>query len=190
MVLRRSGFVHLLDLAGGTVLAVHAITQMRVTVTQDVARLIRWFDTPRSLEAELPELQASLGADGATIHACTRMLLDRGILTEQTQEAETAAILASLNETHGRDPAALLDQYRRARMEGAHPYWAVEAPHTLAASHAAQRRIDLLVLGDCDVQMETGFLRQEAARRGIDLRVAASSPPTPLWPANAGMTSS
>jgi FkbH-like protein len=34
--------------------------------------------------------------------------------------------------------------------------------------------VDVLLLGDCDVQMETDFLRREAAARGYDLRAAAS----------------
>lgn len=174
MHLRRSGFVHLLDLPAGSVLALHAVTQMRVTVTSDVARLIRLFDTPAPLEAMVPTLTAMLGTDAETIRACANLLLDRGILTGQTQQDETAAIIEDLNQTHGRDPAALLDHYRRSRMQGAHPYWAVEAPQALHQAHPLSRRIDVLVLGDCDVQMESGFLRQEAARRGIDLRVAAS----------------
>ena len=37
-------------------------------------------------------------------------------------------------------------------------------------------RIDVLLFGDCDVQMEADFLRREAAARGIDLRIAASFP--------------
>jgi hypothetical protein len=35
-------------------------------------------------------------------------------------------------------------------------------------------RIDLLLFGDCEIQMEADFLRQDAARRNIDLRVAAT----------------
>jgi FkbH-like protein len=34
----------------------------------------------------------------------------------------------------------------------------------------------VILLGDCDIQMESDFLRREAASRGIDLRVAATSP--------------
>jgi FkbH-like protein len=37
-------------------------------------------------------------------------------------------------------------------------------------------RLDLVVLGDCDVHMEADFLRREAERRGYDLRVAATAP--------------
>jgi FkbH-like protein len=174
IVLRRSGFVHLLDLGPTRVLAVHAVTQMRITVTPAVARLIRFFDEPHGLETALPQLQIALGADAATIRSCATSLLDRGILTDRADDDETTDTINALTDTHGRDPADLLDQYRRKQMEGAHPYWSVEAPHALADAHHLHRRVDILLLGDCDVQMETGFLRQEAASRGIDLRAAAS----------------
>jgi FkbH-like protein len=95
-------------------------------------------------------------------------------LTDRSHDEETADIAASFADTNGRDPTALLDQYRRAHMEGAHPYWSVQAPHALHDAQRLHRRVDVLLLGDCDIQMESDFLRQEAARRGLDLRAAAS----------------
>jgi FkbH-like protein len=174
IVLRQSGFVHLLDLGPTRVLAMHAVTQMHLTVTPSVAHLIRFFAEPHALEAALPHLEAALDADATTIGACATALLDRGILTTRTHAEETVDAINALADAHGRDPADLLDQYRRKQMEGAHPYWSVEAPHALEEANHLHRRIDILLLGDCDVQMETGFLRQEAASRGIDLRAAAS----------------
>jgi FkbH-like protein len=171
MTLRRSTFVHLLDLTPASAIAIHAVTQMRLPVTREVAVLIAWFDQPRDREAAIPALARTLGCDQATIGTCLRLLLDRGVLTDQPPEAEAAAIVRDLQ---GHDPAVALDRYRRARMEGPHPYWAVEAPHTLTEANGLHRRLDILLLGDCDVQMETGFLRREAGRRGIDLRAAAS----------------
>lgn len=171
MILRRSGYVHLLDLAEGGVLAIHAVTQVRLAVTPQVAGLISWFDQPKLMEPELPVLAGRLNAEHATIRACVLMLLERGILTDQTAEAEREAVRAAVR---GRDPIAQLDRYRRSRMEGSHPYWAVEAPRTLDGASGLRHRIDVLLLGDCDVQMETDFLRREAAARGIDLRAAAS----------------
>ncbi len=171
--LRRSGYVHLVDLPG-MVLVLHAISQMRVTVTPQVATLIRWFDVPQALDRTLPDLAAALGSDQAAVRACVNMLVDQGILTASPAEAEATETAAQLAPTHGRDPAALLDQYRRGRMQGSDPYWAVEAPRSLHEAQDLRRRVDILLLGDCDVQMESDFLRQEAARRGIDLRAAAS----------------
>ena len=88
MILRRSEFVHVLELGGASALAIHAVTQMRVTVTPDVARLIGCFDEPRELEATLPRLHKVLDCDAATLRACILMLLERGILSDQTAEAE------------------------------------------------------------------------------------------------------
>ena len=167
MILRRSEFVHLIDLPGGNALAIHAVTQARLPVTAEVARLITAFDRPRELETAA----ATFGADPATVRACALMLLDRGFLSDQTAETERDATAQAVQ---GRDPAALLDQYRRTRMEGAHPYWAVEAPRALGDSTGHQQRLDVLLLGDCDVQMEADFLRREALSRGVDLRAAAS----------------
>ncbi len=174
VVLRRSGFVHLIDLGPTRALAVHAITQTRLTVTHPVARLIRFFDRPHALGAVLPQLAIELQSDVGTVRACAEMLLNRGILTDRTPEEETADAVGSFADTNGRDPTALLDQYRRTHMEGAHPYWAVEAPHALEDAQRLHSRLDILLLGDCDIQMESDFLRQEAARRGLDLRAAAS----------------
>lgn len=173
MTLRRSTFVHLLDISPTTAVAIHAVTQTRLSVTREVAGLIAWFDQPRDLDASLPTLASTMGTDDATIRICLGMLLDRGILTEQPPEAEQAAIVRDLQ---GHDPIAMLDRYRRTRMEGAHPYWAVETPHTLTEANSLHRRLDILLLGDCDVQREADFLRREAARRGTDLRAAASFP--------------
>lgn len=172
MLLRRSCFVHLLDLPSGIVLALHAVRHLRLTVTAEVAAVIRAFDGPRHPDAALADLSARLGAEEAPLRGCLTLLVEQGILTAQSAEDEAAAIAAELDATHGRDPAALLDRYRRARMDGAHPYWAVQAPRGLAAAPCL--KAELLVLGDCEVQMEADFLRQEAAGRGIDLRVAAS----------------
>ncbi len=175
MPLRRSTFVHLVDLAGGAVLALHAVTQARVTVTKDVARIIAWFGTPADAEAAVPVLSAMLSVSAGAVRDSLQTLCGYGFLTDQTEPAELDAIRGELSPTYGRDPAALLDRYRRARMEGAHPYWTVEAPFALSES-AARRRLDVLILGECEAHMEAGFLRREAERRGIDLHVAASFP--------------
>ena len=171
MILRRSVFVHLLDVAEDSVLVIHAVTQVRLSVTTEVARLISWFDQPRALETALPGLAHVFNADEATVRACALMLLERGILSDRTAEAEREAARQAMQ---GRDLNARLDHYRRTRMEGSHPYWAVEAPHTLDGASGLKQRLDVLLLGDCDVQMEAGFLRREAADRGINLRAAAS----------------
>jgi hypothetical protein len=176
MILRRSEFVHLVPVGDARVLAIHAITQLRVTITPETVRLIGWFDQPLELASALPHLAASLQQDQATIQSCALMLLGRGILSAETAEQERAGLTQELASVHGRDPAILLDRYRRARSEGSHPYWTITAPQAIGEARGLRRRLDVLLFGDCDVHMETDFLRCEAARRGMDLRVAASFP--------------
>ena len=170
-ILRRSPFVHLLPLEDGGILAIHAVTQTRLPLTADMGRLIDHFETPQTLAEALPSLTARFGTDEPTLCACLTMLLDRGILSSQSAAAEQAAFTDALR---GRDPGAALDRYRRAHFEGSHPYWAVEAPQGLDEARGLRHRMDVLLFGDCDVQMETDFLRREAKSRGIDLRPAAS----------------
>ena len=40
----------------------------------------------------------------------------------------------------------------------------------------ARQRVEVLLFGDCDIQMEADFLRREASESGIDLRVSATFP--------------
>jgi hypothetical protein len=103
-------------------------------------------------------------------------LLSRQILTEKTPEEELAAVGAELTSKHGRDPTEMLERYRRELQEGAASYWAVGAAYGVDDFGAARRRVDVLLFGDCDIQMEADFLRREAARRGIDLHVSATFP--------------
>ena len=103
-------------------------------------------------------------------------LLSRQILTEMTPEEELAAIGVELAAKHGRDPAELLERYRRKLKEGGASYWAVGASYGLDDFSVTRQRVDVLLFGDCDIQMEADFLRREAARRGIDLHVSATFP--------------
>jgi FkbH-like protein len=175
MRLRCSDFVHLLPLTDPIVLVVHAMAQTRITVTPQVAQLIHRFDRPADPDELLPALARDFNHPEATLRTCITMLCDHGILTAQSREQEHATLAQQLAPLHGRDPTELLDRYRRSRHQGAQPYWAVERPRDLAPA-PTRRRIDVLLFGDCDIQMETDFLRQEAASRGIDLRIAASFP--------------
>jgi len=176
MIVRRSRFIHLLPLADNRVLVLHAVTHVRVPVDRELADLIAYFDQPRERDAAIGDLAARLGYDGPTLRSSIADLMERGILTERAPEAELADTALSLGEVHGRDPGDLLDRHRRERKRGSHPYWSVAAATGLSDLGGARPRVDVLLFGDCDLQMESDFLRREAARRGIDLRVAAAFP--------------
>jgi FkbH-like protein len=164
MPLRKSSFVHLLPVGEDRVLVLHAITHLRLVVDRDLAEMIAFFDTPREIPAAL---EASAGF---------QPLVERGILTEQSAEDELAAYGAELGATHGRDPSQMLEGLRRQAKEGGDPYWAAGPAMSRQDLAPGRPRLDALLLGDCDVHMESAFLRREAAGRGVDLRVAATFP--------------
>jgi FkbH-like protein len=174
--LRISRYTHRIDLPHGSALAIHAVSQTRLKLASEVADLLRFFEEPSPLKTAVAQMAAILGAEDEAVRDCITGLTERGLLTIQDPEAEAAATAHALADSLGRDPADILDQFRRTRMEGAHPYWSVEAPRALADARTVRHRTDILLLGDCDLQMEADFLRREGERRGIGLRVAASFP--------------
>jgi FkbH-like protein len=177
MLIRQSTYVHLTPLSEDRVLIVHAISHLRLVIDAEVAGIVAWFQTPRDMPGDLGELRATLTIDADTLAGCLASLMERGVLTADDQAAEAAAVAAKLAELHDRDPGEALDQLRRQEGEGANPYWSVAA--ALGADDlggAKTHRWDVLLFGDCDLQMEADFLRREAAGRDVDLRVAASFP--------------
>ena len=183
MILRRSRFVHLLPVGPGRTLLVHAISQMRLPADRDITVLLEYFSQGRRVPEDCGALAALLAKptdDPAALReAIERTVLElksRQILTELTAEEELAAIGAELSEKHGRDPAEMLESYRRKSKEGGRAYWAVGASYGFSDFNGTRKRVDALLFGDCDIQMEADFLRQEAGRRGIDLHVAATFP--------------
>ena len=162
MLLRLSRFVHLLGVGPDRVLVIDAISHVRLVVNLEVARRIASFSRPAEVTVEGDEFLTGLMA--------------RGILTDKTVEDETRHVASLLAPYHGRDPDEMLDRYRRKAREGVESYFAAAqalAPEDFAAG---KYKAELLLFGDCDVQVESDFLRREAAGRGIELRVAASFP--------------
>ncbi len=176
MRLRTSSFVHALPVGEGRWLIVHALSHLRLAVDGDIAWIVEHFRQARTLPADYPAIAARLPGEPAAVLQTLQALVERGVLTEDDADAEAARQGAALSAHHGRDPAALLEQHRRKAQEGGHSYWAAGAAQGLADLGAERTRLSLILLGDCDVHMESDFLRQEAAGRAIDLRVAAAFP--------------
>ncbi|MGA7807198.1 HAD-IIIC family phosphatase, partial [Bradyrhizobium sp.] len=176
MRLRRSSFVHQIPLAPNSVLLVHAISQLRLKVDDELARLISYFSEWREFPAAFAELRTLLPYEDEIVAATVNALRERDLLTENSGEEELAGLAQKLAPTHGRDPEELLDRYRRELKEGTRDYWSVKTSQTIGEVGVARPRLDLILFGDCDVHMEADFLRREADRRGYDLRVAATSP--------------
>ncbi|MBS0332612.1 MAG: hypothetical protein JSS35_07580, partial [Proteobacteria bacterium] len=164
MQLRLSRFVHLIPVAEGRVLVVDAVSHLRLAVDAELAGIIRRFETPQDVPDLIPP--------GHVVGA----LLERGVLTPLDPDAELAELAKTLAPYHGRDPGALLDRLRRQAKEGGEPYWAASRALSAADLEGERPRLDLILLGDCDIHMESDFLRREGASRGLDLRVAATFP--------------
>ncbi len=182
MLIRRSTYVHLARLGSGRVLAVHAMSQLRLVVDEEVAAILDWFALPRDMPHEVARLASGLGADPETLAGCLATLMERGLLTDKDAEGEQAALAGQLAELHGRDAAdpdagAALDALRRRSKDGADAYWSVtEAQCARALAQPMRHRLDVLLFGDCELQMEADFLRREGVRRGVAIRVATAFP--------------
>ena len=183
MILRRSRFIHLLPVGPDRTLLVHAISHMRLPADREISALLDFFAEPRRIPEDCDALAALLARPterpAALREAIERTVLElksRQILTEMTPEDELVAIGAELSAKHGRDPAEMLESYRRKLKEGGAAYWSVGASYGIDDFGGTWKRVDALLLGDCDLQMEADFLRREARRRGIDLHVAATFP--------------
>ncbi|WP_298252749.1 HAD family hydrolase [Bradyrhizobium sp.] len=184
MILRRSRFIHLLPVGQGRTLIVHAISQIRLPADSEITALLEYFSEPRRLPEDGEAMAALFVKPGESVSAGLRQsvehtvmeLKSRQILTEMTADEELAAIGEELSARHGRDPGEMLESYRRKLKEGGADYWAVGASYGLRDFSGIRQRVDALLFGDCDIQMEADFLRREAARRGIDLHVAATFP--------------
>lgn len=173
MILTRSRFMHLLPLGEGRFLAIHAVSHLRLTVDADIARILDYFSQPRVMPGDMAPLVEALGYPQDLVLNTVANLMDRGLITDRSPEEELADIAAELSATHGRDPDALLEHYRRTRSEGTLPAWAAGEALGVQALKGGQKRLDILLLGECDIQMEADFLRREGERRGLDLRIAA-----------------
>jgi len=176
MILRKSRFVHQLPVGADRMLLVHAVSHLRLPVDAGVARLVDHFERPRSLPDEYDDLAELMGCERAVLESCVKTLIERGVLTESSPDEELADIAAQLSPTHGRDPIEFLERYRRELKEGSASYWTAGTAQGLSDLGGAKKRLDVILYGECDIHMEADFLRREAARRGIDLRVAATFP--------------
>jgi len=183
MILRRSRFVHLLPVGDDRSLIVHAISHMRLPANGEICALLEHFTEPRripedceAMTALFPQARDTRTDLREVIERTVLDLRERQILTDQTPEQELASVGAELAPTHGRDPAEILERYRRDRQQGPASYWAVGASYGIDDFAATGESLDVILMGDCDIQMEADFLRREAARRGIDLRVSATFP--------------
>ena len=177
MLIRTSAYVHLTPLEGERVLVLHAVSQLRLVVDRQVGQILTWFAEPRDMPAQMPELLERHSFDAEILAGALAALMERGVLTGETADAEATGVAARLQALHGRDPGEALDQLRREAREGAESYWAVS--HTRGVEdlgRPVRHRLEVLLFGDCELQMEADFLRREGSARGVEVKVATSFP--------------
>ena len=176
MLLRRSAFAHVLPLAPGRLLLIHALSQLRLALDERAIALFDAFAIPRKMPDDMTALAAAFGEQPRTLAGAVAALMERGFLTEADPAAEAAAFARALGDNGARDPGALLDRHRARVREGARDYWAAHETRSLQNLAPAGRRVDIALIGDCDVQMEAEYLRLEACTRSLDLHVVATFP--------------
>jgi FkbH-like protein len=177
MLIRRSTYAHLTPVGEDRVLALHAVSQLRLVIDGEVAGILGWFAEPREMPGDMPALLARHSFDPDTMAGCLAALMERGFLTSEDEAGEAAGVAARLGDLHGRDPGEALDQLRREAKQGAESYWSVT--HKLSAEDLGRPKKhhwNVLLFGDCELQMEADFLRREAGTRDVDLTVATSFP--------------
>jgi FkbH-like protein len=177
MIFQRSRFVHLLPLSAGRSLAVHGVSQVRITADAELTQVLRYFEVPRTLPDDLGGLLALVPYGAEVLVQCLAALHEAALITHLTPEEELAEAAERLSARQGRDPSDVLDLYRRALKEGADPAWGRPAAKGIGDLAGAPRpALAVLMFGDCDLQMEADFLRQAGQARGFDLKIAATFP--------------
>src|SRR5262249_6160357 len=131
MRLRRSSFVHQIAVGPNSVLLVHAISQLRMKVDDELGRLMSFFSEWREFPAAFAEIRTLLPYEDQILAATVSALHERGLLTDKGADEELTAIAQKLTPTQGRDPEELLDRYRRELREGTKDYWTVKASQTI-----------------------------------------------------------
>lgn len=177
MKLWTSKFLHLVPVGEGRVLLIHALSGLKLVLDVETGHLIEAFQDGLDPIAEISALTARFHHSPEALLGALDTLLQRDVLVDQPPQGQIDAASEKLGPTFGRDPTALLEAMQRQVQEGGEGYWAVTEATGVARLSAKDRpRIDAILMGDCDIQMEADFLRREAEARGIDLRIAATFP--------------
>ncbi|MCU0971650.1 MAG: HAD-IIIC family phosphatase [Gammaproteobacteria bacterium] len=165
----RSGYVAVLPLDTGSFLCAHGLLQTRVVLNADVAALLELFARPRVVREALEQHEAAGGVSAEKALPAVRGLLEQRMLFAGTAEAEARKLSELLSQFFGRDPeAARVGQMKFTSF--ALPRFSAPVPRDLASFAPLPRRLDVVMIGLCDVQIGLDVLRGEAREQGIDLR--------------------
>jgi HAD superfamily phosphatase (TIGR01681 family) len=170
MQIQLSRYVHLTPVGDDRTLVLHAVSQLRLVVDAEVAKILSWF------AGGLANAPVGPGMAPNILAGCLATLMEQGVLTALAPDEEAATVSAQLSSLYDRDPGAALDAVRRAAKTGADPYWSVR---TAAGAGDLALEADartVLFFGDCDLQMEADFLRAAATARGRGVIVVTAFP--------------
>lgn len=163
----------MLPLDTGNTLCVHALLQTRLVLKPDVVALLDAFRSPRRVGEVLDTWFGPPGGEARAPLAAISSLLAQAVLFAGTPDAEREKFVVMLSQWYGRDPeAARLASLRLSAKQA--PRFAAPAARGLDGFSAAGRRLDVVMVGLCDVQIEMDVLRAEAQALGIDLHAQAT----------------
>ncbi len=172
-VVVRSQFLVVLPLHTGSSLAVHALLQTRLVIKPDVVAVLDAFSSPRRVGEVVDAYRAAQGSEPGSLLAAISSLLSQGLLVAGPPEAERDKFAAMLSQWYGRDPEAARRASLRLSAKQA-PRFAAPVARGLDNLSSEGRRLDVVMVGLCDVQIEMDVLRAEARALGIDLHAQAT----------------
>jgi FkbH-like protein len=170
----RSHYLQVIRLRNGNYLCVNAFARTRMVVRPRVKELIDLFDTPRSPQDATREFLRTHAVDADATLACVQELVAARLLHAGSPASEERAMKAWLSQFFARDPDAGLDDWVRATPQQQDDYWALSVGRDIESLQPLPHQLTAIVLGACDVQMETDVLRHEARRYGIDLTLLST----------------
>jgi FkbH-like protein len=169
-VVFKSRFLQVVALDTGNHLCLHTLQQARVVLKPEVLELLDSFDLPRRVGDWAPEYARAHGLRPERVLEYVRGLMDAKLLYTGTPESEAATYRTLLSQLFGRDPeTARLASLRWASQQV--PRFAAPAPRDLESMAPLGRRLDLVLVGLCEVQVGMDVLRSSAREAGLDLHL-------------------
>jgi FkbH-like protein len=169
----RSQFLEVLPLDTGNFLCLQTLVQARLVVKPEVLAILDAFAAPRRLGDVIDEfVRDRRGASDRLHHVVTAFVQNR-MLFAGTHDEERTQYLAVLSQWYGRDPETARQAARRFTSQAV-PRFAAPVARDLDSFVPAGRRLDVVMVGLCDVQIEMDVLRETAREFGIDLHPVAT----------------
>jgi len=160
-VVFRSRYLQVIPLDTGNHLCVHALQQARAVLKPEVLDLLNSFDAPRTVGPWAEEYARSHGLETDKVLQYVRGLLDAKLLYAGTPESEERTYTTLLSQLFGRDPeTARLASLKWASQQV--PRFAAPSPRDLDSFAPLARRLDIVLVGLCEVQVGMDVLRSQA----------------------------